>query len=322
MTKRDDLIAHLTESKQPVQADDPMSEAGRKVLLNELLQMLNNEDGSRAGEDALPIHDMRVAIRRMRSILNLLEPYYKQKVVTPYIRQLRKVARRLGAVRDLDVLIEDVQKYAADQPDGAGAAFEPVVAHLQAKRAPHLERLNTALSRSAYRRFVKDYAAFLTTADKGARTTDNDVAPVRVRHLLPEMTYHALGAVRAYDGVIEDANITTLHALRIEFKQLRYIISLFQGVLGSSAGEFIEELKIIQDHLGRLCDIDIARDNLSDLKGELNSESEAEAQAALQGYIDALETEMATLHEGFADVWKRFNSKKVQKLLATAVASI
>lgn len=321
MTKRDDLIAHLTESQQPVQADDPMSEAGRKVLLAELLKMLNNEEGSRAGEDALPIHDMRVAIRRMRSILNLLEPYYKQKAITPYVRELRKVARKLGAVRDLDVLIEDVEKYAAEN-ESISAALDPVIAHLQAKRAPDLERLNVVLSRSAYRRFVKDYADFLTTPEKGARSTDNDLAPVQVRHILPEMTYHALGAVRAYDGVIEEANITTLHALRIEFKQLRYIISLFQGVLGNSVGEFIEELKAIQDHLGRLCDIDIARDNLNDLMSEFDPETEAEAQAALQAYIDALETEMNTLREGVTDVWKRFNTKKVQRMLATAVANI
>lgn len=319
---REALVEMLKGTQQPVVSDDLMAEAGRKVLLGELIQMLEHEDGSRTGDDIEDVHDMRVAIRRMRSAFRLLTPYFKSKAIAPYSRQLRKVARTLGTVRDLDVLIADLSQYAKDQPDEARAAMELVIARLDNRRSAARKRLNDAFDRGAYRRFVEDFGAFLTSPGKGARSVDDDTHPVQVRHVLPELIYHHLGAVRAYDGLIADADLTTIHALRIEFKRLRYAVSLFNDVLGSTIGDFITELKAIQDHLGRLNDLTVARERLTDVMSELDPDADAEAQAALQRYLDSLESEQQTLREGAANVWHRFNTKKVQRNLAMAVAGL
>jgi CHAD domain-containing protein len=128
--------------------------------------------------------------------------------------------------------------------------------------------------------------------------------------------------VRAYDSLIEDADDTTLHDLRIEFKRLRYVVSVFSDVLGGSSKEFISELKAIQDHLGNIVDIRVANEALSDIQKSLDPQDEAEAVAALQGYLDHEEAERKTLREGFTEVWRHFNTKTVQRQLATAVAAL
>src|SRR5688572_21869623 len=101
----DDYTAQLESQVQSVSPQDTMAEAGRKVLLADFIKMLKHEAGARTGEDIEDVHDMRVATRRMRSALRLFESYFKPKWVDAYSRRLRKIARALGVVRDLDVLI-------------------------------------------------------------------------------------------------------------------------------------------------------------------------------------------------------------------------
>lgn len=317
---RAELLATLEAHTVPVAADDTMAEAGRKVLLGQLIEMLQHEDGSRAGDDIEAVHDMRVAIRRMRSTLRLLEAYYKPKAIKGYADQLRKLARALGGVRDRDVLIEDLKKYAATLTDEAQRAqFSAAIVALDADRQDARADLIKVLNKGEYRRFVTDFAQFLLTTGAGVRAvSDEDVHPIQVRHALPTLIYARLGHVRAYDSVLDGADDTTLHSLRIEFKRLRYAATVFAEVLGDSIKPFISELKAAQDHLGRLQDIATAEMYLHGLAERLDDGQ----KDAVQTYLDALSVERETLYGATKDIWRRFNLRSVQKQLATAVAAL
>ncbi|MGQ9908274.1 MAG: CHAD domain-containing protein [Candidatus Flexifilum sp.] len=314
-----DMIEALSAARQPVSPEDTMAEAGRKVLLQQFIEMLKHEAGSRTGGDIEDVHDMRVATRRMRSTLQLLEPYFKPKAINGYRVQLRKIARALGAVRDLDVLIADIERYRETLDEAGRARLEATLALLNEERAEARAFLNRTLDKGDYRRFVDDFTTFLLTPGAGARPIDpHDVAPVQVRHALPTLIYSRLGQVRAYDTVLEDADETTLHSLRIEFKRLRYATTLFAEVLGESIKPFIEELKAAQDHLGRLQDIVTAETVIHLLADRLD---DAQKEAA-QGYLDALSVERETLRKTAKQMWKRFNARTVQRQLASAIAAL
>lgn len=316
---RDDLLDALATARQPVSPEDTMAEAGRKVLLSQFHDMLEHEAGSRTGADIEDVHDMRVATRRMRSTLQLLEPYFKPKAIKGYRDHLRKIARALGGVRDLDVLIADIERYAATLDEAARLQLGATIVLLAADRDDARLYLNKTLDKGDYRRFVEDYARFLMTPGAGARSIDpNDVLPVQVRHALPTLIYSCLGQVRAYDMVLADADETTLHSLRIEFKRLRYATTLFSEVLGDSIKTFITELKAAQDHLGRLQDIVTAEAILHALADRLDDDQ----KDAAQGYLDALSVERATLNQTAKAMWKHFNARSVQKLLARAIADL
>src|SRR5690606_30776478 len=97
-------LAPAPEQKSPgVEPDDPMSEAGRKILRFHFRRMLRQESGARQGDDPEAVHDMRVATRRLRAALRVFGPYYDPGVIHPLDRGLRRAGRALGAVRDLDV---------------------------------------------------------------------------------------------------------------------------------------------------------------------------------------------------------------------------
>jgi CHAD domain-containing protein len=311
------LIETLEAQIKPVEPTDLMAEAGRKVLLTDFVKMLQHEAGSRIGEDPEEVHDMRVSIRRIRSVMRLLAAYYKPSAIDPLLEEMHKIASALGAVRDLDVLIADLTAYA--ETAGNGAALQPVIDALKAKNAQARKALIKTLDKGSYQRFAEDFSMFLLKPGKGARPVDlDDVRPSQVRHLLPPMIYEHLGAVRAYDGVIADADAAALHELRIEVKRLRYAVSVFSDILGSSAADFIAELKTIQDHLGKIADIRAAKDALKNAADGLDPA----AQEALQQYLDAQDAEQDQLKADFSDVWRHFNTRTVQRLLSNAIIAL
>ncbi|MEO6437115.1 MAG: CHAD domain-containing protein, partial [Tepidisphaeraceae bacterium] len=59
--------------------------------------------------DEKAIHDARVATRRLRAALDLVEPMVTAKAVSPLRKTLRRLRRRLGPLRDLDVMIEHLR---------------------------------------------------------------------------------------------------------------------------------------------------------------------------------------------------------------------
>src|SRR5215207_3372274 len=267
-------IEVLETQETAVTPEDRMGEAARKALLHDFIQMLKNEDGSRAGDDIKSVHDMRVATRRMRSVLMLMDAHFKPKAIRAFQQPLQKVARALGGVRDLDVMIENLTRFQATLPDDQREALQGVVNVLEERRAGARQRLNTELGKGYYKRFRNAFTKFVTTQvnrTKNPHAEGNQPVPVEVRHMLPAVVYSHLASVRAYGSVItQDTNVETLHMLRIALKRLRYLTSMFEDVLGKSGKEFIDELKAVQDHLGKLNDSVVAQANLSDLLPSLD----------------------------------------------------
>ena len=304
----------LRENVSPLDPEDAIPEAVRKILLENYIKMLSHEEGSRTGEDIESVHKMRVATRQMRSALRVFGSYFIGKRVQPYKRVLRATARYLGAVRDLDVMIESLNASAQHLDEEGQAAIAGIVATLDKRRIQARKRLVTWFDSKTYRKVLKDFTRFLLAEGHGSVRPESDVMPFQVRHVVPTIFYERLAAVRAYDTIIPDSNVEALHALRIEFKRLRYTISFFEPVLGTSATEFIEDIRTMQDYLGHLNDVTVAHRVLDGL----NKLSEAE-QAARDAYLAKLEAEEAEHVAGFPEVWNRFNSRTVQRKFSEAL---
>lgn len=313
-TEMPEIFPDETGQDIRVLEQDTMAEAGRKILLSDFKRMVDNEAGSRIGDDIKYVHNMRVATRRMRSAFRLLAPYYKNKPVQLYSGHLRTLAKHLGAVRDLDVMIDNLTAYQTNLPEDDQTTLQSVIDKLDKRRSKARQKLITYLDSDHYQKFIQQYLQFLTTDGKGAKPVDEEsAAPHQVRHILPTLVHEHLAVVRAYDTILEGADVSTLHALRIEFKRLRYLVSYFIDVLGVSAEQFVDELKDIQDHLGHLNDTVTAQAMLNKLK------LKPDQQQIVNEYLDRLSAEEADHIEQFAVTWQRFNSRTVQRKLSDAL---
>ena len=191
--------------KNPISASDPMAEAGRKIFAQQYRQMRRHEDGSRSGEDIESVHRMRVAIRRMRTLFRLIGAHYRPGTVDGYQRGLRRVARALGAVRDLDVLILDLQAFAATLPAEEQIELAAVISLLEKRRADCRVRLNALFDSKQYGRFIRRCERLFKKRGRGARPIKQREFPHQVRHVLPVLLHDRMARVKAYDTVLPAA---------------------------------------------------------------------------------------------------------------------
>ena len=126
---------------------------------------------------------MRVATRRQRAAWRVFGEAFRRRADEALTADgLREVASRLGAVRDLDVLIEAADHYRADLPVTEQRALEPLLAAWRTHRDDARVLLLRELDSDGYRRWLDDYAEFVRPRGRGRAPGRPDRAAPRPRH--------------------------------------------------------------------------------------------------------------------------------------------
>jgi len=249
-----------------VTPDDHVAEAGRKVMRFHLARMLAREPGTRAGQDNEELHAMRVATRRQRAAWRVFGASFRRGRTKRYRTGLREIASRLGAVRDLDVLIEAAEAYRAELPAAERRAFEPLLADWREHRDDARVLLVRELDSDGYRRWVDDYRDFVRT-EGAAVLPVGPTQPHRVRDTTSSRVWNAYEQVRGYEPVLRWADVETIHELRIAGKWLRYTLEFVREALGDESADLIARVTALQDHLGLMNDADVAASMARNLPG-------------------------------------------------------
>lgn len=312
----------LVPGKSPgVTADDHIAEAGRKVLRFHLARMLAREPGTRAGKEPEELHGMRVATRRQRAAWRVFGDAFDRRATRRHERRLRVVARRLGAVRDLDVLIGGLESYRAGIGDGERRGLEPLLAEWRARREEDRLLLMRELDSPRYREWVDGYRDFVRTEGAAALPV-GPVQPHRVRDTMPSRIWAAYEQVRAYESVLRWADVQTLHDLRIAAKWLRYTLEFAREALGPESTALIERVVAIQDHLGWLHDADVASNLARAFLVEHAGELTERESGAIGRYLVDRERELARLRRTIGPVWRGVGGLPYRRALGRVVASL
>jgi CHAD domain-containing protein len=198
----------------------------------------------RAGQGfaADPVHDLRVALRRCRSLaggLMQIDPQGEWRVMR---RAGRGLFRRLGRLRDIHVMAEWVTKL-APAGDPVRERLLPLLA------AEELQLKHEA--RQALEEFDRvQWAKWAETLPHRANRVEPD-SPV-FQHFALER-WHA-----GYDlhrRALHVRSRVAFHQLRIGLKRFRYTVENFLP----SGGDWLRDLKHLQDQLGEVHDLDVLR---------------------------------------------------------------
>ncbi len=304
-----------------VTADDAFAEAGRKVLRFHLARMLVTEPGTRSGEDPEDLHKMRVATRRMRAAWRVFGDGFRRGRVRRSVGGLRTLAGDLGAVRDLDVLIDGLDAYLGRLGPTERVALQPLADAWRAERDRARTTLVRYLDSGAYRRFVDEHVAFVEATGRDAIPA-GPTDPRRVRDTAPSRLWTAYEGVRAYDAVLRWADLATLHQLRIAGKRLRYAMEFFREPLGPEAGMLIERVTALQDHLGLLHDADVAAGLARAFLVERSALLTPASIDAVGRYLSDRERESVRLRRTLGPTWRRVTSIEFRRALGRAVARL
>lgn len=212
--------------------------------------------------DGEAIHDLRVTIRRLRTLLRLARPIFGRHH-TDLIRAIyTKIAQTSGALRDEEVFLEHLEKY-GDGVTAAGEERQPLADQLEAF---------TAERRAREKRLRGDVTRSLETEDVSrARTMLGallllPVRPKKDRELgrfARKAVIDALAGVDRYrDSKSND--IEGLHELRIAYKRLRYTLEFFAPVLPPDLTASHDPAVRFQKRLGDIHDLDMALAHLDE----------------------------------------------------------
>jgi CHAD domain-containing protein len=316
-------IAVKPPGKTPgVLHDDAFAEAGRKVIRFHFARMLAKEEGTRRGDDAEDLHDMRVATRRMRAAWRVFGTGFRPGRARRMKTHLREVGTRLGAVRDLDVLIDALRTYQADLPQAERDGLAALVESWEAERDDARTLLVRELDSAAYRHWVAGCTEFVLNEGLGAFPPLSPTSPYRVRDMAGSRLWLAYEDVRAYEHTLRWADLATLHQLRISAKRLRYAIEFFREALGPDTTSIIPRVVALQDHLGYLHDAEVtagrARAFLVENSGRL---TEAEI-AAVGRYLSSREKELLRLRRTVGRPWRAVAGLSFRRGLGRAIADL
>ena len=312
----------LPTVKSPgVTADDHVAEAARKVLRFHLARMLAREAGTREGTNNEELHAMRVATRRQRAAWRVFGDAFRRGRTKRYRAGLREIASRLGAVRDLDVLLEAADLYRADLPKVEQRSLEPLLAGWRQHRDDARVLLMRELDSDDYRRWVDDYRDFVRT-EGAAVVPVGPVEPHRVRDTAPSRIWGAYEHVRGYENSLRWADVETLHELRIAGKWLRYTLEFVREPLGQDATPLINRVVALQDHLGLMNDANVAahmaRTFLVERAGDLSTTE----SAAIGRYLVSRERDVARLKRTVGVPWRGVAGVGFRRSLGRVVAGL
>jgi CHAD domain-containing protein len=312
----------LVVGKTPgVLPDDHVAEAGRKVLRFHFARMLAREAGTRDGKDPEDLHSMRVATRRQRAAWRVFGAAFRQGRTKTYRGNLRDVAARLGAVRDLDVLLEAADTYRANLPTTEQRALEPLLSGWRIHRDDARRLLIRELDSDGYKRWLEDYGEFVRHEGL-AVVPVVPTQPHRVRDTAASQILAAYEAVRAYEPVLRWADVETLHELRIAGKWLRYTMEFVREALGPESATLIARVTAMQDHLGELNDADVTSHMVRSFLVENAGGLSGPESAAIARYLVVREKDLARLRRTVGPPWRGVAGISFRRSLGRTIASL
>jgi CHAD domain-containing protein len=198
-----------------------------------------------------PVHDARVASRRLRAGMTLFQRLYPRRWHTA-VGMARSVTQGLREARDLDIRRARLLRLSRKLGRGDRPCRE--VLEELATRAGEARAAGGAPALPAARLFGELAGALwrprlsgAADADRFARVWLHELQ-VLVANTVP------MASVEAHGGV--------QHRLRIRGKALRYSLEMMQWELGAEAAWRISALREVQDTLGELHDVDMLLDHL------------------------------------------------------------
>ena len=213
-----------------------------------------HEAGARAGRDPEHVHQMRVAVRRLRAILRASRELFDDKSVDHFRSELAWLGDGLGLVRDLDVLHAYLQPRLAALEGAERRAGQRVLRRLSTDRTRARADLNDALDSPRYPRILEQVETFLSRPPAAAA----DVS-------LPEVAASEWKRLRkAVQKLPGRPSPDELHAVRIKVKRARYAAELARAAAGERGKRFIHQAKKLQDILGDLQDAVVIEQYLHD----------------------------------------------------------
>ncbi len=228
--------------------------AARCIISTYMTVARQNEQGMIDDLDVEFLHDYRVSLRRIRSLISLFKGVWDESTEAQLKQRFSALMKITNRLRDLDVYLLDQASYYKMLPPLMHPGIDDIFTFFQRERNQQCRQLAAHLQSKVYKREITELQQLFdgdedTLAD-GDRAEDN---VLEYGCQLISKRYKKV--CRIASQINDDTPDDEVHELRLQCKKLRYLLDFFSPLLDDKlVRQLIKSLKTLQDNLGRFND--------------------------------------------------------------------
>lgn len=313
------LVAGRPQAAPWIRGDQPMAEAGRRLLLRHLEYFLARQYGLPYMADVEYVHELRVATRRLRAAMQIFGRSFHGRLKAPS-KRLRELARVLGAARDCDVFLGFLRAYVKKNPRST-RWLKGLVRAQKRRRAKAYDDLRAALASTANQRFLRSLHESL----RGPAGGDEELLPTdkglsrTVAAGARKALRRALGRVYRFGRKLEALPVEQQHALRIECKKLRYSAEFMTELYPPELEKLMAPAIELQNMLGEANDADLYARRVADYFRRSRSAKSVKVVGAIRRHL--LGRRRRCLARA-GKLWKSFTADRAQAAFLQLIESV
>jgi len=253
------LKASLNLSLSPFDSSKNLSKA---VLFSLLKTIKANKKAILSGDkDIERLHQLRVALRKARSVFSLLRFVFSPDFAKKMNSSLSSLMKKTNEKRDIDVYLSVMDTYEKILPLDLKEGIRPFRECLLSIAEDEEKDLVKFLKSEEFESTIKDLMKFCLEKDKKYLSNLSDLPSVIIAKRVIFKTYSKI--IKESKKLSSHSHAREFHKIRIEFKKLRYLSEFFSFSFEKSAYEkWRGTLKEIQTDLGEHQDIFVQRKHL------------------------------------------------------------
>ena len=244
-----------------LKSDIPAREAVGRIVCSILGIALRNLPGILKELDTEFLHDYRICLRKIRSLLSLVKDVFPAAETRRMRTALGDMARQTNRLRDLDVYLLARDEYLGLLPPELHPQLECMFDDFSTERALEVKRTITQMqARPGSQRLRKIEGYFSEgTRHKASPAADVPVGPLVFRSIYKR--YKKICTIAREIGA--DTPDEMIHQIRIECKKLRYLMEFFDELIpGDDGAALLKMLKKLQGRLGDFNDASVQQKSL------------------------------------------------------------
>ena len=297
--------------------DLPADRAAVALSMRLLHTIEANLPGTLADLDSEFLHDLRVAVRRTRSLQRELKKVFPPDDLAAFRQEFKWLQQVTGPSRDLDVYLLDFADFADAVPEPHRESLALLRQLLEERRGAERLAMERALRSERANRLLHGWAGFLERLPSvpvddrpHAVRPIGEVAARRIERVYRRM-------VRMGDAIGDTSPHEALHDLRKKGKELRYLLEFFAPLFPKDVTKpMVKTLKSLQDTLGRFQDREVQATMIRGLADDVGRRpGGADALMAMGVLIERLQEQQDSARAEFNERFAAFASPDQRALV-------
>ena len=232
-----------------------------QYLRRQLDALIKEVRGVRENQDIEPVHQARVASRRMRAALRMFGDCFGGKQTAKWQKRIKRLTKGLGAARDLDVQVDSIEQFLS-RLDDKDRTHRPGVERLLLRLRQDRDTIQSAVVKTLDALEKGNAMAEMHgELEKNLFLLRNRAVHLQSPFVFERAAAHIRDCQRALlaneHTLADPQNVAGHHQMRIDAKKLRYTMEICDPAYEKQLAPAIKAVKKVQSLLGDIHDCDV-----------------------------------------------------------------